>query len=324
MITIGYGRNSLNQQGNTAHSDYTWLNGLEEYFHHLTQPDIDKFKDIRNSILYGNPYNMRNLIVNEVYRGPHELTDDFAKAITSYYLDQEAGNDRRVLQYISYSIDDEFIKTIARWSIKWHNTVDLNDHLSRGQIKSKMWMLKHLDKVLKKRSADGYPVDNIVHYGGWYATIAWFILRQHSEIKKYYNIETDPQCIQVADNFNQEFYNDNWRFKSIYHDVNDIMWEDRTFEIRTNNIKNDSIRLRIGPQLIINTSCEHMTDEWFYNLPPDMMVCLQTNDYFSNEQHINCVESVEAALEKYKFSRVYYSGELDTQLYNRFMIIGRT
>ena len=67
-----------------------------------------------------------------------------------------------------------------------------------------------------------------------------------------------------------------------------------------------------------------MTDDWFYNLPSDMMVCLQTNDYFSNEQHINCVESVDDALEKYQFSRVYYSGELDTQLYKRFMIIGRT
>ena len=131
-------------------------------------------------------------------------------------------------------------------------------------------------------------------------------------------------CAEVSDDFNQEFYADSWRFKGLTMDVNNIVWEDRTFPAWTQNKQKELIELKLGPQLIINTSCEHMTDEWFYNLPPDMMVCLQTNDYFSNEQHINCVESIDEALEKYQFTRVYYSGELDTQLYKRFMIIGRT
>jgi hypothetical protein len=66
-----------------------------------------------------------------------------------------------------------------------------------------------------------------------------------------------------------------------------------------------------------------MNDDWFYNLPDGQFVVLQTNNYFENEQHTNCVSSVDEALAKYKFSEVYFSGELDTQLYNRFMIIGK-
>lgn len=312
------------ETNNDLNEAYAWLNGLEEYFSEIKHPQLERFKDIKAAILYGNPYKMRNLIVNEVYRGPHELSEEFAKAIVSYYLDQEKGNDRRLLQYISHCIDDDFIKAASRWSITWHALINLNDHFSRGQIKSKIWMLRELSKVIKKRRSDGYTVNTIAHYGGWYATIAWFILHNIDGISQYINLEMDGKCIGPADDFNHEFYNNQWQFKSIQCDVNDIFWEDRTFRAFTNNKEKKPIELRIGPQLIINTSCEHMTDDWFYNLPPDMMVCLQTNDYFSNKQHINCAESLDHAMEKYKFSRVYYSGELDTQLYKRFMIIGRT
>ena len=66
-----------------------------------------------------------------------------------------------------------------------------------------------------------------------------------------------------------------------------------------------------------------MTDEWFYNIPDGKTIILQTNDYFSNEQHINCVKDLDAAVEKYKFSELLYKGTRDTVLYNRFMLIGR-
>lgn len=309
---------------NKVKDDYLWLNGLEEYFYNIDHKDLDKFKDIRFGVQYGIPYNIRNMIMNEIYRGPHELSDEFSKSMLSYYLDDEPGNDRRLLKYISYCIDDEFVRNASRWSIKWHQLINLNDHFSRGQIKSKLWMLDHLPRIVEKRRKEGYNIDTIVHYGGWYATIAWFILKNIPDINQYFNLELDLKCIKPADEFNEEFHNNSWQFKSIHMDVNDVNWQDRKFNSQTTNRNNEIINLQIGPQLIINTSCEHMTDDWFYNLPPDMMVCLQTNDYFSNEQHINCVHSVDEALEKYKFTRVYYSGELDTQLYKRFMIIGRT
>ena len=306
------------------HPDYLWLNGLDEYFHSTHHPDAARFKDIKNSILYGNPYSIRNLIMNEIHRGMTDNSAEFTKALLSYYLDNEPGNDRRVLQYISYCIDDEFVRTASSWSIKWHQLVNLNDHLSRGQVSSKLWMVTHLNRILKKRREDGFAVENIVQYGGWYATVAWFILQQNPDIKQYFNIEADPSCIDVADDFNQKFYNDSWRFKSVHQDVDKIHWEDRTFSTSTLNRQNQTIDLRLGPNLIINTSCEHMTDDWFYNLPSDMIVCLQTNNYFSREEHINCVKNLDEAIEKYQFKRVYYSGELETHLYNRYMIIGRT
>jgi len=74
--------------------------------------------------------------------------------------------------------------------------------------------------------------------------------------------------------------------------------------------------------MVVNTSCEHMNDEWFENLPDGTFVVLQTNDYFENEQHSNCCKDMDVVKGKYPMSNIFYEGELDTHLYNRFMLIG--
>ena len=70
-----------------------------------------------------------------------------------------------------------------------------------------------------------------------------------------------------------------------------------------------------------------MNEDWYNNLPDGMLVCLQTNDYFSNEQHVNCVNGVQEAdglqqIREIQMKEVLYEGEIDTHLYNRFMLIG--
>jgi len=305
-------------------TNYLFLNGLESYLVEKNHPQLEKLTTIKKAIVQGSPYAMRDLIIDEIYRGPTELTQEFAKAIVSNLLKEEDDyNARRVLQLLSYSVEDPYIQNAARWSIQWHNKVNLDDHFSRGQMNSKLWLVRELSKVLDERHKQGYTVKNIVQYGGWYSTVAFFIL-QDPRIQQYINLEVDLDCIAIADSFNEKEFVKQWRFKSALKDVDKIKWNDRTFEIHTMNMQDEKIKMRVGPNLIINTSCEHMTDDWFYNLPKDMLVCLQTNNYFSRKEHINCVNGINEALAKYKFNRVYYSGEKDMDIYTRFMIIGRT
>jgi hypothetical protein len=73
---------------------------------------------------------------------------------------------------------------------------------------------------------------------------------------------------------------------------------------------------------VINTSCEHMDNSWYENLPDGTFVILHQNDYFENEQHSNCCKDLDEVKSKYPMSEIYYEGELDTNLYNRFMLIG--
>ena len=74
--------------------------------------------------------------------------------------------------------------------------------------------------------------------------------------------------------------------------------------------------------LVVNTSCEHMDDTWFDNLPDGTFVVLHQNDYFDNPQHSNCCKDLEEVKRKYPMQSIFYEGELDTHLYNRFMLIG--
>jgi hypothetical protein len=98
--------------------------------------------------------------------------------------------------------------------------------------------------------------------------------------------------------------------------------DDGSFDIKIKNLSNKLVTTPVRPDLIINTSCEHMNEDWYNNIPTGTVVCLQTNDYFENEQHSNCCRDLADAIDKYPMTEIYYSGEIDTQLYNRFMIIG--
>tara|TARA_Y100001972_G_C7657553_1_gene331221 strand:- start:1166 stop:2089 length:924 start_codon:yes stop_codon:yes gene_type:complete len=300
----------------TESEKFHWLHGLEEYIDYIDHPAKEKFSEIKRAIMHGNIWKIKHLMIREVHRGPIDYTDDFINVILSYYLNYENINSRKILQYIAHSIDDEYIKAISRWSIRWQGKANLIEHFSRGQVKSKMWMLSELEKVFPNKQ-----IGTIAHYGGWYATVAYLFFDLFN-IKNYYNLEADFDCIKIADDFNAKYTHKDWQFKSAGIDVNDLWWNDQGFTIKCMNDLGELHPVWVNPDLIINTSCEHMNEDWFEAIPKDKMICLQTNDYFENAQHHNCCKDLDHALKKYPVSELLYSGEIDTQLYKRFMIIG--
>ena len=71
---------------------------------------------------------------------------------------------------------------------------------------------------------------------------------------------------------------------------------------------------------VINPSCEHMNDEWYYNLPDGTFVILQSND-FDIPQHTNFIKNIEEMKNKYKM-RDIYSCTLQCTVYQRFTLAG--
>jgi hypothetical protein len=75
---------------------------------------------------------------------------------------------------------------------------------------------------------------------------------------------------------------------------------------------------------VVNTSCEHIADlrGWLDLLPAGTRVLLQSNNYFSEPSHINCMASLgdfEAAV---RLGDIAFSGEFPMKKYTRYMIIG--
>ncbi len=295
-----------------------WMHGLEEYLEYTDHKQKEKYSNLKRAVMLGNIWHIRDLLRDEIHRGPIEHTDEFLQILLAHYTGYDQINHRKVLRYVAHCIDSDYIRRISSWAIKWQYRANLNEHFSRGQMKSKCWLVEEMSNVFPNKH-----LGTVVHYGGWYATVAKNLFEQYS-IKNYYNLELDPDCIEIADEFNYEQYQNQWQFKSVVQDCSTIKYnKEGAIYINAVNRAKNTFKIKVKPDIIINTSCEHMNEDWFNNLPDGQLVCLQTNDYFSNEQHVNCVHGVQEAKAKYPMTEVLYEGEIDTHLYNRFMLIGR-
>jgi len=82
----------------------------------------------------------------------------------------------------------------------------------------------------------------------------------------------------------------------------------------------------INASLIINTSTEHVSqntfDTWLNNMPANVPIILQGNNFFSCEEHIRCTDTLNEFTKINKLDTIIYSGELDCIQFKRFMIIG--
>jgi len=77
--------------------------------------------------------------------------------------------------------------------------------------------------------------------------------------------------------------------------------------------------------LVINTSCEHVEDfERFYARVPDgQQLVLQSNDYVTCAEHVNCVSDLAAFRAQAPMRERLFEGKRRMRRYTRFMLIGR-
>jgi hypothetical protein len=117
------------------------------------------------------------------------------------------------------------------------------------------------------------------------------------------SFDIDPAVEEVARTLNSGFGD---RFRAVTADM---------YGIDYSSLKAD---------LVVNTSCEHIADlgGWLGLLPSGTRVALQSNDYFSEPSHINCVSSLAEFETKAGLSRLDFAGALPMKKYTRFMLIG--
>lgn len=199
---------------------------------------------------------------------------------------------------------------------QWINAIrDIDDHAQRtraldalwyGQLASKGWLVNHLKDYVMPNA----PV-NVYIFGGWIGILANMILQSPDmDVKKVRSIDIDPWCEPIADKVNKWHEMNDWRFKAVTADM-------LTYEYQSD----------IRPDIVINTSSEHVTQEvyqdWYDNIPSGTLVVVQGNDYFDCDEHIRCSRNLEEFKRQNFVSCEYYSGEISTAVYKRFMAIWR-
>ena len=165
-----------------------------------------------------------------------------------------------------------------------------------GQIKSKEWLISNLRNHVSK-------IVSIDINGGWVGTLASMLFQSNINIKHIRSIDIDPSCESIASDMNK---------------LEEIAGKFRAVTADMCTIRNDA-------DVIINTSCEHITQEqfdlWKSGLPHDSLLVLQSNDYTIPE-HIRIAKSLEEFKQQCDVN-VLWTGELKLSLYTRYMIIGK-
>lgn len=174
---------------------------------------------------------------------------------------------------------------------------EIRDALSKGQLCSKLW----LAEAYRCCVAGNKTVDALI-VGGWIGTLSYILLQQNDNLL-ITSLDINPFCARSAAQINHGFSKS---FAAITHD----MYEYDRYE---------------DFQVVINTSCEHIPDvrAWLDKLAKGTIVILQSNDYFVDEDHINCVSSIEEFKDKTLLSEVLYADSRNFGVYTRFMIIGK-
>ena len=165
-----------------------------------------------------------------------------------------------------------------------------------GQLKSKEWLINNLKPYISQKMS-------IDIHGGWVGVLASMLFQSDIPIKSIRSIDVDPSCESIALMMNkgEEIIG---KFKAVTADM---------------------CSLESFADLIINTSCEHITqeqyDKWLDNLPSKSLIVVQSNNY-NIPEHIRIAKDLDQ-FKKQSRLNIIWSGELDLPLYKRFMIIGK-
>jgi hypothetical protein len=196
----------------------------------------------------------------------------------------------------------------------------LTDSLSRGQLRSKIWVSDTVNDL------DIDMGDMVYICAGWYGVLP-AILFERNKVEAIRSFDIDASCSLPAETLNRNFVQDDWKFKASTMDVKDLIYTGE-FMYDTLKYNGDEEMITDGaPTCVINTSCEHIEDfdKWWSGIPDGMLVIMQNNDFDDEEGHDHAddtVTSLEEFTKRLNVSETLYEGTLALDKYNRYMVIG--
>jgi len=197
----------------------------------------------------------------------------------------------------------------------------IQDAMSRSQMRSKIWLVEQLALINSNYT-------NVAVMAGWFGQIKT-IYDKRLTYSKMRVVELDRKACETSDYVFNISNLENYKVKAVCADINGLTLHKNGYEWSVENFRDGTeYSEKFLPDLIINTSAEHMTEEWFHQLrfkklDSDPIVAIQSNNLFDIPEHINCVHSVDHMMKKFPMREVLFAGELQLKGYKRVMLIGR-
>lgn len=211
--------------------------------------------------------------------------------------------------------DPNLLKNIGKICHKFPNA-RLADAFSSGQIDSKIWLADELKNL-------NLNVQKVWLLAGWYGVAAYILLKENI-VDTVFQFDIDDEANNIADTLCQHYVRNAWQFKAInanVYELDYITWSFRGKKADGSYSK----PLKEEPNLLINTSCEHLA-YWniFWNkIPQGKLVALQNNNFHDHPEHVNTKNSLKEWISELGLNEVYYSGTKKMHNYDRYMVIGK-
>lgn len=269
-----------------------WLHGLEEYFAYIGE------EQARNYVLF---------VLKLIYANKPTLRADPVGSVEEFI-----GTVRKFAPNDTFNVFHKYFRYQGDAAV-------LCDAYSRGQVQSKIWLATELDKIKLDNP-------NILILAGWYGQLVNYFNFDYNKIRI---VDMDREACEFSDMIFNLDKLDNFKVKAVNRDIYSLVVQKTGFVLPVEEFKSKKTHEeKFLPDIIINTSAEHMDDAWynqirFKELESDPVVVIQSNNLFDVPEHINCVHSVDHMLKKFPMREVLYSGELQLKGYKRFMLIGR-
>lgn len=180
------------------------------------------------------------------------------------------------------------------------------DAFTVGQMASKLWLVENLSPYLR-------TTDRVAILACWFGQLAPLLVNECDTIVGF---DSDPEAVALSEEFCEPEIRTGWKFKASVADVNYIEWSEPEF------VLDGELITDWQPDVIINTSTEHMTNEWYESVSPGTLVAVQGNSDPTLDGHINARPDYEDWASQFEMERVCVEGELRFPGYTRYMKIG--
>ncbi len=196
---------------------------------------------------------------------------------------------------------------------------DVLNSLSEKQQISKDWLVEKLNEYKhpyrNKLKKDRITIAVLC---SWYGLLAYKLIEKFNakQLDRIHCVDFDPKSKQISNRLFRKIDNNNL-YKGILTQVK--YWE--------KDINDMPEKILEESEIVINTSCEHLSQELIYNTidksPRGTLIVLQSNNYDKIQEHINTVKNLQEFVSQYQSHliniQMYEKDFLD---YKRFMIIG--
>jgi len=186
----------------------------------------------------------------------------------------------------------DIIEVIDHFAHKYNDInliKSITNSVNKNQRASKEWCVEYIIPYLSM-----HVNNKICIAAGWYGLLGHML--NEYEVTTF---DMDPMCREVG--------------KKLYPELKHV----------TSTIEDFNPR---GYGTIICTSCEHISDETLNNFlkkrSQPSIVCLQSNNYYKIDGHINCKESLKVFTESLECD-IIEKISLEMGGYTRYMVIGK-